>query len=126
MAARRSSFTSRARNTTPIPPRPSSRSSVNCPRSACWKAPRSASKTGMPPIYGRGGSCGQHIGGHVDCPTAPRRSRGGNLATKRGTVRESLSKYREKRDFKKTAEPAGGTKPPVRRRHKLRFVIQKH
>ncbi len=37
---------------------------------------------------------------------------------------DSLSKYREKRDFKKTAEPSGSTE--VKPSNRRRFVIQKH
>ena len=39
--------------------------------------------------------------------------------------RKALAEYRRKRDFSKTAEPAGGTSPPAKR-GRLRFVIQKH
>jgi bifunctional non-homologous end joining protein LigD len=43
---------------------------------------------------------------------------------KSGASAESqLAEYRRKRDFSKTAEPAGGA---ARRKHKLAFVIQKH
>src|SRR6266545_8122815 len=37
---------------------------------------------------------------------------------------EQLAEYRRKRDFRKTAEPAGDSKP--RRDSHLRFVVQKH
>ncbi len=37
-----------------------------------------------------------------------------------------LAEYRRKRDFTKTAEPAGGSKPADGPRHKLRYLIQKH
>jgi len=37
---------------------------------------------------------------------------------------DQLAEYRRKRDFKKTAEPAGDSKP--RRTSHLRFVVQKH
>jgi bifunctional non-homologous end joining protein LigD len=39
-------------------------------------------------------------------------------------AKEQLAEYRRKRDFTKTAEPAGGSAP--RRASRLRFVIQKH
>jgi bifunctional non-homologous end joining protein LigD len=39
--------------------------------------------------------------------------------------KKSLIEYRKKRDFGKTAEPAGGA-PRKRARRRLRFVIQKH
>ena len=44
----------------------------------------------------------------------------------RSSVKKRLTKYREKRDFTKTAEPAGGRKKTAKRRHKLKFVLQKH
>jgi bifunctional non-homologous end joining protein LigD len=47
------------------------------------------------------------------------------VAAKTG-VKRKLTKYRQKRDFSKTAEPAGGQKAPAKRRHKLKFVLQKH
>jgi bifunctional non-homologous end joining protein LigD len=47
------------------------------------------------------------------------------MATKSG-VKKRLTKYREKRDFKKTAEPAGGKVTTAKKRHKLQFVLQKH
>ncbi len=37
-----------------------------------------------------------------------------------------LSEYRRKRDFTKTAEPAGGRGATTRAKSRLRFVIQKH
>lgn len=37
-----------------------------------------------------------------------------------------LSQYKQKRDFKKTAEPAGAAKTSGRKPRALRFVIQKH
>src|SRR6478672_5225282 len=37
-----------------------------------------------------------------------------------------LSQYKQKRDFKKTAEPAGAAKTSGRKARALRFVIQKH
>ena len=40
--------------------------------------------------------------------------------------REKLSTYRAKRDFKKTAEPAGASRGRRRRRGRPRFVIQEH
>jgi bifunctional non-homologous end joining protein LigD len=48
---------------------------------------------------------------------------------KKPSAREQLTEYRRKRDFKKTAEPAGGVaekKAPARGARKLDFVIQKH
>ena len=47
------------------------------------------------------------------------------MPTKSG-VKKSLTKYRQKRDFTKTGEPAGGKTAPAKRRGKLRFVLQKH
>jgi bifunctional non-homologous end joining protein LigD len=47
------------------------------------------------------------------------------MATKAG-VKRRLEKYQSKRDFTRTAEPAGGKKVPARKRHKLHFVVQKH
>ncbi len=44
----------------------------------------------------------------------------------RRTARGSLAEYDRKRDFMVTAEPAGEVKATKRRRHALRFVIQKH
>ena len=37
-----------------------------------------------------------------------------------------LSEYKRKRDFKKTAEPAGGAKARGRKTRANRFIIQKH
>jgi bifunctional non-homologous end joining protein LigD len=47
------------------------------------------------------------------------------VATKAG-VKKKLTQYRQKRDFTRTAEPAGGKTAPARKRRKLKFVIQKH
>ena len=47
------------------------------------------------------------------------------MATKTG-VKRKLTKYRQKRDFSKTSEPAGGKRAPARKRRKPKFVIQKH
>ena len=47
------------------------------------------------------------------------------MARKTG-VKSKLEKYRQKRDFAKTGEPAGGKTAPAKRRHKLKFVLQKH
>src|SRR5437773_4931425 len=44
--------------------------------------------------------------------------------SKRPSAREQLAEYRRKRDFKKTAEPAGGAEPAPH--GTLVFVIQKH
>src|SRR5687767_8596331 len=44
--------------------------------------------------------------------------------SRRAGASEKLAEYRRKRDFSKTAEPAGKTEP-ARSSH-LRFVIQKH
>jgi bifunctional non-homologous end joining protein LigD len=44
--------------------------------------------------------------------------------SRRAGAPEKLAEYRRKRDFSKTAEPAGGEEP-ARTSH-LRFVIQKH
>jgi len=38
----------------------------------------------------------------------------------------SLAKYREKRDFERTAEPLGKSKPRTDRKGSLTFVVQKH
>ncbi|MBT9332287.1 DNA ligase D [Paracidobacterium acidisoli] len=46
-----------------------------------------------------------------------------------GSIRKNLARYREKRDFNKTAEPRGGPSAaakPEARGHTLAFVIQKH
>jgi len=37
-----------------------------------------------------------------------------------------LVEYKRKRDFKKTAEPAGAAKARGRKTHANRFIIQKH
>jgi bifunctional non-homologous end joining protein LigD len=43
------------------------------------------------------------------------------------SVRKQLEKYRSKRDFSKTTEPAGGKTGKARKRsRRLRFVVQKH
>jgi len=49
-------------------------------------------------------------------------------ATKSATPAEQLREYQRKRDFTKTAEPAGarGSKSAARKVGELRFVIQKH
>ncbi|HEY0671077.1 MAG TPA: non-homologous end-joining DNA ligase [Longimicrobiales bacterium] len=47
------------------------------------------------------------------------------MATKSG-VKRKLATYQRKRDFSKTAEPAGGQAGGAKRRHKLKFVLQKH
>ena len=44
---------------------------------------------------------------------------------KKPSAKEQLTEYRRKRDFKKTAEPAGGAKRAVKSKQ-LQFVIQKH
>ncbi|HEY0304123.1 MAG TPA: non-homologous end-joining DNA ligase [Longimicrobiales bacterium] len=44
----------------------------------------------------------------------------------RSGIKKRLTKYRQKRDFTKTAEPAGGRKTAPKRKHKLKFVLQKH
>jgi bifunctional non-homologous end joining protein LigD len=46
-------------------------------------------------------------------------------AKKAGTKSKALAEYREKRDFDKTAEPAGKVAAPQSRRQ-LHFVVQKH
>jgi bifunctional non-homologous end joining protein LigD len=45
---------------------------------------------------------------------------------KKPSAREQLTEYRRKRDFKKTAEPAGDAKKRAQEKTKLEFVIQKH
>jgi len=47
-------------------------------------------------------------------------------ARKQGSPREKLAEYRRKRDFGKTAEPAGGGVADAPHPSALRFVIQKH
>ncbi|HET6763852.1 MAG TPA: non-homologous end-joining DNA ligase, partial [Longimicrobiaceae bacterium] len=47
-------------------------------------------------------------------------------ARKQGSPREKLAEYRRKRDFGKTAEPAGGGAADAPHPSALRFVIQKH
>ena len=54
-----------------------------------------------------------------------RAQREDGVASKTG-VKRKLAKYRQKRDFTKTKEPAGGPRAPARKRHRLKFVIQKH
>lgn len=62
--------------------------------------------------------------------TTARRSDKARAPAREGTRRQAtaapsqLEEYRRKRDFAKTAEPAGGRAAP--RRRALRFVIQKH
>jgi bifunctional non-homologous end joining protein LigD len=46
------------------------------------------------------------------------------VPAKKGSTRDKLVTYRRKRDFAKTAEPKGTSRPT--RRKALRFVIQKH
>lgn len=46
--------------------------------------------------------------------------------TKKPPAREQLTEYRRKRDFSKTAEPAGGTRKRAAGDKKLEFVVQKH
>ena len=58
-------------------------------------------------------------------PSVATSFRGIFVASKTG-VKRSLETYRKKRDFGKTAEPAGGKVAPAKRRHKLQFVLQKH
>jgi bifunctional non-homologous end joining protein LigD len=47
-------------------------------------------------------------------------------AKKKPSAREQLTEYREKRDFKRTAEPEGGARRSASDGKKLNFVIQKH
>jgi bifunctional non-homologous end joining protein LigD len=47
------------------------------------------------------------------------------MATRKKPVSKSLAEYKRKRDFTKTAEPAGGDEPR-RPKRALRFVVQKH
>ena len=68
------------------------------------KRPRAAKKTGS-----RTKSARTHTVSKATSPSA----------------REQLTEYRNKRDFRKTAEPEGGAKPRKQLR-KLEFVIQKH
>ena len=44
----------------------------------------------------------------------------------KASVKKQLATYRKKRDFDKTAEPAGGEVVKPARKSKLQFVIQKH
>src|ERR1041385_8172956 len=48
------------------------------------------------------------------------------MASRKRPTKAPLAEYRRKRDFAKTAEPAGEVERPARRRRGLRFVIQKH
>jgi len=48
------------------------------------------------------------------------------MAAKKPSAKEQLTEYRRKRDFKKTAEPAGGGKRAAKDEKHLDFVIQKH
>lgn len=58
-------------------------------------------------------------------PSSPLvRSKPSSSDSDRGNPRTALTKYRGKRDFAKTREPAGKASPL--KRGKLRFVIQKH
>lgn len=41
-------------------------------------------------------------------------------------IKHQLARYRQKRDFSRTAEPAGAQKRPAKRPRKLKFVVQKH
>src|SRR5215470_9996423 len=41
-------------------------------------------------------------------------------------AQKKLTKYREMRDFEKTAEPSGGSEGLVAKSNRLRYVIQKH
>lgn len=56
---------------------------------------------------------------------APSAKREGKTSKKKPSAREQLTEYRRKRDFKKTAEPAGGSMRS-RETKTLGFVIQKH
>src|SRR5688572_3343828 len=47
------------------------------------------------------------------------------MATETG-VKRKLSKYQSKRDFSKTAEPAGGKQATAPKRQKPHFALQKH
>jgi bifunctional non-homologous end joining protein LigD len=47
-------------------------------------------------------------------------------AKKKPSAREQLTEYRRKRDFRKTAEPEGGSSTSKRAAKQLQFVIQKH
>ena len=55
-----------------------------------------------------------------------RRERGAKRVNAGGKAKKPLSEYRRKRDFSKTAEPAGATRSTPRRKSQLRFVVQKH
>jgi bifunctional non-homologous end joining protein LigD len=48
------------------------------------------------------------------------------MATKKRPTEPPLTEYKRKRDFRKTAEPAGVVPPRKRAATKLHFVIQKH
>lgn len=52
--------------------------------------------------------------------------KGDGKSSKKPSASEQLAEYRRKRDFKKTAEPAGGRTRSARDTKKLEFVIQKH
>src|SRR5689334_21481108 len=47
-------------------------------------------------------------------------------ARKAPTAKEQLSEYQRKRDFSRTAEPAGGNEKKKTKASKLEFVIQQH
>jgi bifunctional non-homologous end joining protein LigD len=56
----------------------------------------------------------------------PAKKAAAKTAKKKPTAREQLTEYRRKRDFKRTAEPEGGSKRPGGAAQQLAFVIQKH
>jgi bifunctional non-homologous end joining protein LigD len=57
---------------------------------------------------------------------ASRTTIGGDRVAIKTGVKRKLTAYQRKRDFTKTAEPAGGKRAPAKKKHKLKFVLQKH
>jgi bifunctional non-homologous end joining protein LigD len=77
---------------------------------------------------GKGAGQAAKAGGAAKKPAAPRkRASTGKPAADGGKAPAAkLAEYRRKRDFRRTAEPAGGGKADRPRHDHLRFVIQKH
>jgi bifunctional non-homologous end joining protein LigD len=63
--------------------------------------------------------------GPEECRMPAKKAAKAKALTKKATAREQLTEYREKRDFKRTAEPEGGADQEAFS-EKLQFVIQKH